>query len=606
MSSDNDCELLKVLNDHLENHRTAEALAAIKNPKFLETVRDKSWDLIPTIFKYISEDATSKSPELVLCCRELLTVVAENANPEEAILEFIEVIESTNDDILFTSVLEPLVKVHMRLPRRRGDSLKWVLNTVLDHLRRLSTPAAQFYEGPEERLLMDVDPAVVRINSLYSQISYCVKPLIDEVSSKVMNDIESIDEIKSCLTTFTLRIIGGPISFLDLSHGSKSKSDARVNAEMLMHFIACLNSNLMSFLEQVDRLQSLGIKEKDKESNKEDAECDADTDLFSMYDIPGKCFAVFYYMLLSEKVEFDRIPCVYDHFYVFQCCMYYSTTLFIANEFNIMLKGLNLAKVVIDMQMDSSISYEALDSPVHSTFQQSVINAMVYCSSLECRNLGVKVLESYIKKFDMKGKYIVLQSMLSSANHSGLAGFLLVQLKDILNHTLSCQEREKNIEYANYFSGQNLLGLILSPGGCTLSHGPETDLLEASDQILSALNLLRFLSLRDIKNSTGFWDYIPVIREKFMNPLREGIDLSRAHYVVKRKDLEMEKKVGRKKDSDQTNVSVTIGGQKIPNLPLNKKMLVVESALNTFDLIDSLLGRLNECLECYFVKNPPL
>jgi hypothetical protein len=90
-----------------------------------------------------------------------------------------------------------------------------------------------------------------------------------------------------------------------------------------------------------------------------------------------------------------------------------------------------------------------------------------------------------------------------------------------------------------------------------------------------------------------------------LEPLREGIKLSRAHYKLKLRDLEEEKKTAMVNNDGLTrksNVTVTIGGQLLPNLPHENKVAVIMSALNAFDLMESLLSRVNECIDSSTLK----
>jgi hypothetical protein len=95
------------------------------------------------------------------------------------------------------------------------------------------------------------------------------------------------------------------------------------------------------------------------------------------------------------------------------------------------------------------------------------------------------------------------------------------------------------------------------------------------------------------------WDYVEFLEKSLLQPLREGITLSRAHYKLKLQDLEEEKKVisNDKVHSNKSDVMITIGGQQLPNLPHENKVAVITSALNGFDLMESLLIRVIECID---------
>lgn len=114
-----------------------------------------------------------------------------------------------------------------------------------------------------------------------------------------------------------------------------------------------------------------------------------------------------------------------------------------------------------------------------------------------------------------------------------------------------------------------------------------------SDQIIASLNLLRFLAIRDNENITEIWDHFKVLEKTYFNHLRKGLDLSRAHYELKIKEIKEESK-GKK---NNTQISIMVGGQNLNEMPTNEKLKVLESSLTVFDMIESLLTRLLECIE---------
>jgi hypothetical protein len=120
----------------------------------------------------------------------------------------------------------------------------------------------------------------------------------------------------------------------------------------------------------------------------------------------------------------------------------------------------------------------------------------------------------------------------------------------------------------------------------------ETDLLEHMDSIMSALNLARFLLLRDKLNVSGFTKQLPILDAQFMEPLARALNLSRAHY-----ELELTK-IG-SGVSAMCNVLVSL-----PEMSLDQQKSVIKSALNSFDLLESVLARVAECLHS-FSGSPP-
>nr|CAD7432047.1 unnamed protein product [Timema monikensis] len=134
-------------------------------------------------------------------------------------------------------------------------------------------------------------------------------------------------------------------------------------------------------------------------------------------------------------------------------------------------------------------------------------------------------------------------------------------------------------------------GLLLA--FCNLPNGAESDLVELGDQIVSALNLVRFLVLRDKDNLTGIWDCVSDLEYYFFEPLKRGLIISRAHFELKLNELKQERIEENKGMMVKRGqeVTITIGGQQLPNLPYENKVSVINSAMNAFDLMEGLLGR---------------
>ena len=129
-----------------------------------------------------------------------------------------------------------------------------------------------------------------------------------------------------------------------------------------------------------------------------------------------------------------------------------------------------------------------------------------------------------------------------------------------------------------------------------LDKGVETDLIENADTTIAALNVLRFLLIRDKANNTDIYDYLKDIEESFLKPLRSALDLSRAHY----KNEESLVKSGKDQlKAEETLMSVNVLGTDgdLPVLDEEKKLNIIYGALNTFDMIDCLLSRVMEIIE---------
>ncbi|PSN31728.1 hypothetical protein C0J52_19832 [Blattella germanica] len=584
-------ELISALDNYLQDRNIDEALTTIHLYKYEECIKDRTWDIIPSIYKFLNQETIGTAPDVFECCKKLLEVIAYKADPEDALLGFLEQAETSEDDIKFLSLLRPLEISLSRLPKRRGQSLEWCLSMIYSHVSSLHLPENYRLEG-SERKLMDSNPSVIRIIDVYKEIVPFYKLFIDELSKRnVMSSSSHKTDIqRDMLVCYSLQLLGRPLAVLDLQINDGTCSAMVPIVEELISSLTGIVGDLMIFLEYTAlrevEVRSKKIKNKRSlDNNDEEA-----ANIFVREDkLPTLSIAVLYYLVLAEQICLDKIPQVYSPVYIFQRCLFLIDILLRCSEEFIIHKGLLLAKAVISRLEDGSIHFSSLDSPLHKEFIESLTKVMVYSEVEEQRKSGVIILKKYLHKFDVKGQYLLMTNLPTVVNHSGILGFLITQLKDMIIQSSNS---------SSYFCGKSLFDLLKKY--CSLQYGAETDLVENADQVISALNLLRFLILRDKDNKTGIWDNIGIFQNIFLDPLREGIKLSRAHYELKLKDLEEEKKncSDSGKTSSKSEVTIIVGGQQLPNLPYEEKVAVINSALNAFDLMESLFSRVNECIEC--------
>jgi len=579
-------ELISTLSECLAEGRTEDALSVIYSAKYGQCLKDKSWDIIPSVSKFLIQETVDNSPEVFDCCETLLGEVAQKANPEEALFEFLEQAESLENDVKFLAMLKPLQTILFQLPNRRRQSLEWCLNMIHSHVKSLSVPKSYRLEG-KERMLLDLDPDVRRITKIYVGIVPFYKPFVNEVSLRQTAEYKTSLQ-RDLLVCSILHLLSQPLAFLDLECHGKTSSAIWCVTEELLTLLTCLVGDLMIFLEYAEKREAEGrVKGKNNFTTQS-----GDEDMLSTEDrIPVVSVAVLYYLILAEHIQLNEVPCIYSPLYIFQRCLYLIVLLMKYSEELVVHKGLLLANAVLAMLSDGSVPCDVLESPTHREFVESLSKVMIYCEVEDFRKSAVLVLRNYLFKFDAKGQYLLMSNLAAAVNHAGILGYLTMLLKDMIINALNTAVMPP------YFTGKILYDLISKY--CSLEHGAETDLVENVDQIVSALNLIRFLALRDRENRTGMWDYVEYLEKSLLQPVRVGLKLSRAHYKLKLQDLEEEKKVVRNDKGfiNKSDVIITVGGQQLPNLPHENKVAVIMSALNAFDLMESLLIRVDECID---------
>lgn len=236
---------------------------------------------------------------------------------------------------------------------------------------------------------------------------------------------------------------------------------------------------------------------------------------------------------------------------------------------------------------DCSLCGDLLEIKTFLSVPQNLVKVMTMCPRQDLRIKGLKVFQLSFDKFTIEAKYSFFQLMLKTSHHSGVEGYIIKNIKNQIDSAL------KPGNSNSWFEGVHLLPLLRLV--LSLPDGPETDLLENMDRIMESLNLLRYLVIRDkvTENQTGIWTELYKIEDTFLKPLRVGINMSRAHYERELHNT-MEKKKSRGKEP---SVSVSVGDEKLPNMATDSQIQALHSALHTFDMIESVLVRIEELIE---------
>jgi len=184
---------------------------------------------------------------------------------------------------------------------------------------------------------------------------------------------------------------------------------------------------------------------------------------------------------------------------------------------------------------------------------------------------------------------------------------MIGQVKDCVASALD--ENGQDLEETEvYFLGANLSKLLLQV--CILKNGATTDLLEVTDHVMGALNLLRYLLLRDgSTNKSGIMTEMPTIEALMLKPLRTALDLTKAHYNLRLKEIQSPGYRGGEQGSTleaEFQRSVLIGGQEVEmeDIPVEAQLTAMNCGLRSLDIMESLLVRVNECYD-NVKRSPP-
>ncbi len=115
--------------------------------------------------------------------------------------------------------------------------------------------------------------------------------------------------------------------------------------------------------------------------------------------------------------------------------------------------------------------------------------------------------------------------------------------------------------------------------------------MDESSRITSALNLARFLLIRD-RESDRTSIYKLLKSSDYLYELQKALELSKAHYK-----LEINKLKQSRADDLGDKIDIQVGSEGFKSMPTrDEQVFALENAMKTFDLLESLRIRANELL----------
>jgi len=244
---------------------------------------------------------------------------------------------------------------------------------------------------------------------------------------------------------------------------------------------------------------------------------------------------------------------------------------------------------------DHRLHKDVLQTEIHRLFIDRVLYAAVYCTSRGVRQQAYRLFQQYFAAFDPFGKYDVLQHLLHEIPSDTLVGHAITELKQCIFIASDKTHRLHEGGFEECFLGDPATRLILKV--CHLEHGETAAIWENSDRIIAALNMLRFLLLRSkMEPRIGMAQLFPQIEKGMLHPLRKGLDLSKAHYELKLKELnDPHSKESREREEikmfEDMKCDVEINEETIKagDISLQEQQSTLINSLNAFHHMNGLL-----------------
>ncbi|XP_051261881.1 glomulin, FKBP associated protein a isoform X3 [Dicentrarchus labrax] len=548
------------------------------------------WNLLPPLIQVLLK----KEDKNLSHCLAVFNHLIKTCRPKELLIGLLEQLEQDDPEPIAESLhllLNPLQKVLLCLGSRKASSLGMSLSSVLDQVAKLPLPHTKEQEEDDVfslcRCCTDLTDFVrpfvheARQNNLNSQNDNANKMAGDQDRGKE-------DELRTELLKFCMKTLSHPLLEVQLKDpDTLAVSPLRNFATEILNTLSAIGEPVPSLVFQplLKRKQVPGFLEEEVRYPKESLACLA-------------------HLVFVHHLAADTFPSVFSPVFSLRCNMEHICLLLSRTEESRIQKGLELYEKSLVRVEDGSLPADLLEIKTFLQVPQNLVKVMTICSRHDLRTRGLKVFQLSVDKFDTEAKYNFFQYMLKTSNHSGVEGYVIKNIKNQIDFAL----RPGNSN--TWFEGVHLLPLLRKV--LTLPDGPETDLLQYLDRVMESLNLLRYLIIRDkvTENQTGIWTELYKIEDAFIKPLRVGVNMSRAHYERELHNT-METKRSKTKVlqvqqySDSVNVfsteesvlSVSVGDEKLPNMTSESQIQALHSALHTFDMIESVLVRIEELTE---------
>lgn len=557
----------------LEEEKLAALLEIIQDERNQAFIRNTGWNLIGPITKCMLTKEPASDKEKT--CLQMINDLIQLCNPKETLLGILEQVDEATGDLLSRTILallQPLQTVLLKLANKKSYSVGLSLSTVHSRISYLPVPYTVEQIKEDKHSLCQCCLALLQF----------VQPFIDLVSQTTdITKEQDIEEMRKELLTFCLGCLKFPLltARLKLEEDELNDNPFFVFAEGIMGFLVSLGEPLpKAFMQTIRKDESLENEDTVPEKEIYTAETVA-------------CLS---YLLFVHHIGMDAFPFVFGPTFVLKSNMEHIDFLLKRTEESVSSKGLELLEHSLLRVDNESLHEDLLDIKAVGQVLQDLVKVMTLCPIEHLRKKSLAMLQLVIDKFCVEGKYKLFRCLLKTSNHSGLEGYIIQNIKNQIDLALKADTQNR------WFLGTRLTALLHMV--LLLPEGAETDLLQNSDRIMASLNLLRYLVIKDDEfiNETGVWTELQKIELRFLRPLHTGLNMSRAHYEAEIKNT-IDKKKG---PHSKTVYSVSAGGTKLPDMTPEMQLQVLQSALFTFDLMESVLARVEELIEVKLKSAP--
>ncbi|XP_038158392.1 glomulin, FKBP associated protein a [Cyprinodon tularosa] len=545
----------------IEEGNSPQVLSIVLDERNQNVVRSMGWNLLPPLIQVLLKKEEQHLPQ----CMAIFNHLLETCTPKELLIGILEQLEDDDPDGIAERLhllLNPLQKVLLRLGSRKASSLGMTLSSLLDQLAKLPVPNTKEQEEDD----------VFSLCRCCTHLIEFVRPFVVEARLNPSGATRSEDELRTELLKFCMKTLSQPLLDVQIRDvETLPRSPLRTFAVKVLDILGAVGESLpgLVFHPLLKKKEVPGFLEEEVR-------------------YPKTSLASLAHLLFVHHLAADTFPSVFSPVFCLRCNMEHISILLSRTEDARLQKGLELYEKSLVRVETGSLPADLLEIKTFLTVPLDLVKVMTMCPQHDLRTKGLKVFQLSIDKFSTEAKYRFFEYLLRTSNHSGVEGYTIKNIRSQIDAAL--QPGNANV----WFEGSHLLPLLRKV--FKLPDGPETDLLQYMDRIMESLNLLRYLVIRDkvTENQTGIWTELYKIEDGFMKPLRVGLNMSRAHYE---RELHNTMENKKKKTKEEAVLSVSVGGEKLPKMTTDSQIQALHSALHTFDMMESVLVRIEELIE---------
>ncbi|XP_058035166.1 glomulin [Ahaetulla prasina] len=559
-----------------EEGNIAEVLEIVQNKKNVLNfftlqviIKNMGWSLIGPLLRCMLKQRQDDVERQY--CMKILDKLVELCSAKELILGFLEQIEQASREetsSVILLLLKPLQEALLKLDTKKAYSVGLSLSTILSQLSLLPIPYTK------QQLQEDQHGLCQCLNAL----AQFVRPFVLEIVHHVeILPGGNCNDLKEELLGFCLKSLKYPLLMAELDPLPEEMAENH-----LRQFAAAIVGILADMRELFPQVRFQPVCKRENWDDEDISEMNKEQSSDAL-----ACLS--YIVFVQDCFGVDCLPVVFNPSYILQCNMVHIRALLKRTEEPVLSKGLALLENCLLRLENNSLFLQYLEFEGFITTPQDLVKIMTQCPFESLRKKSFKILQLYLDKFNEEGKYILFRCLLKTSNHSGVEGHIIQNIKNQIDLSLKREEGSK------FFTGLqlvSLLDMVLS-----LPEGAETDLLQHSDRIMASLNLLRYLFIKDNEddNKTCVWTELYKIERNFLKPLHTGLNMSRAHYEAEIKRKKENKRA--EPHSSKKACFQLISKAKMSGITKDMELQALHSALFTFDLMESVLARVEELIE---------